>query len=436
MRLMDVWGIGAAAVLLGACGGGGDSSDAGQPDAGAAPEGPGLRAVDFFGGPAQMQVAGAAADADDNLYLAGHVAGEYQFGDLPPGDAGSFGAGYVLALSPERAARWADLVGDVLAVAADSSGVVTSDGHDVVQHDAAGTRGWTVRVSGAIAYAVAAVPGGGWVLGGRITTSTATVGEMPIGGEGSPFAARVEADGSVAWAVSIDGIGAVTAIAAASGEEVIVAGYGRQGAAAAPAAGAFLARLGAAGERLWGRTFPAAGDPCECSVHLALDGDGGAVLVGPTRSELDFGTAQVAETDLFAAAFDPGGETRWARAVVPGRPGGSTDAVAVSASGEILVGGLLGGPIEFAGGVLGRDNSGAVGFFLALGGDGAERWGRVLVAESLAQVHAVALVGARGADDAVLVAGHVGQCPATFDLGAEPVSCTDGIDAFVAAYGP
>lgn len=181
-------------------------------------------------GAAELWSNAVARDALGNLYVGGFLTGGAL--DLPDGSAleptgGTGFDGYAVKRGPDGALRWAERYGGSASVelehlVATSGGRVWAVGDYRGSFDLGGTTlppsdafdGFAVRLSptgaaldvitasgpeGTRVSAVAAAPDGGLVLGG-VFTQRVTVGALEAtADEGGSWAARVDADGVVAW---------------------------------------------------------------------------------------------------------------------------------------------------------------------------------------------------------------------------------------------
>jgi hypothetical protein len=117
----------------------------------------------------------------------------------------------------------------------------------------------------------------------------------------------------------------------------------------------FLAKFDPTGKTLWASGFGDA-DPLQNPNAVALDSTGAPVLVGQFTNMIDFGNGTLMSKagsgnfNMFVAKFDPGGTVAWADRY--GGPGNqAAQAVAVNASGDIIVGGSFEGMLGFGNGM-------------------------------------------------------------------------------------
>ena len=93
------------------------------------------------------------------------------------------------------------------------------------------------------------------------------------------------------------------------------------------------------------------------ATAVAVDASGNVVVAGAFAGTVDLGggplTAQGAAANVFVASFDCGGALRWSKAFgVPTQANDAVAAVAVDAAGNILVAGQFEGTIDFGAGPL------------------------------------------------------------------------------------
>src|SRR5262245_47880329 len=136
-----------------------------------------------------------------------------------------------------------------------------------------------------------------------------------LGSDASPLWARMyggpEPEG--AYAVAVDGDGSVVVAGFSSGAIDFGAGSidGR----------VFLLKLGADGDHVWSRAFPAADQPLQLAKDVAIDATGDILLTGEFAQWIDLGGGPLpgtdgsnAASDVFLARFDAAGNHLWSRA--------------------------------------------------------------------------------------------------------------------------
>lgn len=190
----------------------------------------------------------------------------------------------------------------------------------------------------------------------------------------------------------------------------------------------FLARYSSAGAHLWSRRFGGVWN--DSSNALAVDPGGDVIVTGTFLGSVDFGGAVLASSgfDVFLAKYSPAGAHLWSR-----RFGGTLQdagtAVALDASGNVVLAGTFEGTIDVGGGPL--TAAGGTDVFLAqYSPAGAHRWSRRIGGTSNYDGGTGLAVDATG--NAVL-AGYFSR---TVDFGTGALTSGGSKDVFVAKYGP
>jgi len=191
----------------------------------------------------------------------------------------------------------------------------------------------------------------------------------------------------------------------------------------------FLAKFAPDGTHIWSKKF---GDSnIQYARALAVDASGNVIITGYFQQNVDFGggvlTASGQSFDAFVAKFDTAGQHLWSR-----RYGDATDqsanAVTVDASGNVLVAGHAAGSIDFGAGAV--TASGTPSAFVAkLDPQGAPIWTKVSGGVGKAAANGVAV----SATGSVAV---VGSFTGGFDFGAGVLQNPDVDDAYVTVFGP
>jgi hypothetical protein len=185
----------------------------------------------------------------------------------------------------------------------------------------------------------------------------------------------------------------------------------------------FVAMIDTLGEDVYSKHFGGAG--IQAAFAAASDSKGNAVIVGAFTTAFDDGTGEIAGAglnDAFVLKLDPEGNLLWSR-----RFGGAGDdvarAVAIDATGNIVVGGSFTGSVDFGGGplVAPPEHSGA--FLVELDPDGNH-----LLSQSFASDTAAVRGVAIGADNRIAATGSFSG---TVDVGAGPVTTAGNEDIFV-----
>ncbi|HWB79155.1 MAG TPA: hypothetical protein VG755_29545 [Nannocystaceae bacterium] len=239
--------------------------------------------------------------------------------------------------------------------------------------------------------AVAAMPDGGAVIGGSISGSAVFDDVATIADPPAAFVARLDAEGSVQWVQPLfgsDGIG--------------IDDLGVDSAGNIVAYGGVLGDLDAAGELYDGSSFDwgvflvgfaADGTPRWSSRHdsswtvggqLAIGPDDAIAIVGYFEGGIDFGGnllgAVGQNSDMFVAVFESDGMHRWSR-----RFGDESyqygSGVTFLASGDVIVGGIDHGRIDFGDGLLPEHPGAALVLAELAAADGEGTWAQQFVAD-------------------------------------------------------
>lgn len=249
-------------------------------------------------------------------------------------------------------------------------------------------------------------------------------------GDSDVFVTRLDARGGVLWRQRVGGPGPDrTSCAAADGERIVlglqltpsadpaeiaprpIAGSAQAtlpravpgpSPAATPEAPIDPARIDAAllvlhpgGQIAWRHTFP--GSRYARISAVALMADGGIAVAGTFAGTLRVGDRSLTSagsTDVFVARFDAQGVPAWALRL--GGPGADTAQALTAWAERLVVAGSFGGNVDVGEHLLEAPSA----FALALGGDGAPAWVRLLGPEAMPQALAA------GSGGALYLAGH------------------------------
>jgi hypothetical protein len=300
-----------------------------------------------YGGTALDQVADVAVDPTGNVYAAGVFQGAADLQPAPGGQIVSNGDvpdGFLLALDPSGAARWAYPIGGVDIDGA-TAVAVTSDGSVVV--------------------------GGSFRDLADFRSASPTL-ELTSAGGTDAFLASYTAAGDLRWARQLTGTSdedvQTGGLAANALGDVLVSGsfagtttFGPGSAGARTSLGAsdwYVATFDGSGTFL--SVFAVGGTGPDLAPHIALDEAGNVLVTGGFTGSVDFdpdvGTrvlTSLATTgrDAFAARYTPAGALFWANSfgestVAPDRLTAGT-AIAARGPGTALMGGRLFGAPNF-----------------------------------------------------------------------------------------
>jgi hypothetical protein len=249
------------------------------------------------------------------------------------------------------------------------------------------------------------------------------------------FVAKLDAGGNYLWQKQLgdDDIDRVKDMVVTPAGEIVITGQYQDelslgGAVTLPATtagdlNAFVAKLDATGNGVWGVGF---GDEVDQDGHaVAIDGQGNVLVTGQFAGSIDIGTGALAsagEVSAFVAKLSSSGDPQWARAYGDGNAVG--EAIGADSAGNVVVGGLFRGEIDFGNGPITSNQSDDV-FVLSFDPTGALSAFDVYGTDSAQTVDGIA-VSAGG--EAVVVGSFAG----TIDFGAGPLTADGAVDAYVA----
>lgn len=236
---------------------------------------------------------------------------------------------------------------------------------------------------------------------------------LPSAGDSDVFVARLDAQGRVVWRQRLGGPGTDRASVAAADAGRIVLGLqltssaepeaippGADGQPAQPARiDAALIVLHPDGRLAWRHTLHSSRDARISAI--ALTADGGIAVAGTftgTVRVADRSLTSAGATDVFVARFDARGAPAWALRL--GGPGADTAQALAAWSERLVVAGTFDGNVDVGEHLVESPSA----FVLALAGDGAPAWLRLLGPEAMPQALALSLSTAPGG--ALYLAGH------------------------------
>jgi hypothetical protein len=292
-----------------------------------------------------------------------------------------------------------------------------------------------------IVLAVAAVPGGGVVIGG-ISNAVFTSQQIT---SSSAFVAKYDNGGTMLWSqnlgastyaevrgVAVDGSGNVIVTGDYEGNLQIGGGVTIPGSASPDV---FIVKYDKSGTLLWSDY---AGDGAEqYATSIAVDGAGNIAVAGSFAGNATFGPSGAQQTlssagnfDAFVTIYAPDGKVAWAKRFGDGDNQG-VNAIAVTPAGDWVLGGYFGGKIDFGLGSkdagIGTGNGNADAFVAVLKGDGTELWSKGFGSSPDTQTVLGVAVDP--------VAGDVwitGRFAGNFDLGGGTLTAIGGDDIFAA----
>ena len=302
-----------------------------------------------FGDVASSQAASeVAADAANNIVVAGTFTGSLDFGGTP------------LSANTE----------DVYLAKLDA------DGNHLWSRHFAGENWQSVQdleLSNSGAIVIAGYLNGSVDFGGGVLTSA---------GSGDAYVACFDASGNHLWSKSFGDASEQRAYAVGidADDNVFLAGmmwgnvdFGGGVFNVAGGSDIFLASFDANGDYRFSRRF--GDDKNQGLSGIALDADGNVVLTGYFEGALNFGGGvlnSTSGTDIFVASFNNTATHRWSRrfGAIGSEIGTSIDC---DASGRVVVTGTMQEPVDFGGGLLAGNGNASI-FLLALDAGGDYAW--------------------------------------------------------------
>lgn len=227
---------------------------------------------------------------------------------------------------------------------------------------------------------------------------------------------------NTAYDVAIDGSGNVVIVGAFTGS-MNVGGVVLTSVASWDV---FLSKFDANGAHQWSKRFGGSG--VDMGKAVTVDGAGNITMTGFFRGPVSFGGFDVAggTRDIFVARFDASGLHQWSRGYGSTRDDEGHDIVA-DASGNVILTGHYGGPIDFGGGVVTPVLSSFDAFVLKLNGAGSYQWSKSAGSLNAEFGYGVAV----DASNSVLVTGQFNN---TVDFGGGPLTSAGLSDAFLVKY--
>jgi hypothetical protein len=236
-------------------------------------------------------------------------------------------------------------------------------------------------------FGVAPTPAGDILFAGRFEGAVNFGGgALQSAGELDIFVAKVDASSGHLWSrqlvANIPNDDRTPSLATdAAGAAFLTSGFVGSvdmGAGAVTSAGGsdiLLAKYNASGQLVFGKRF---GDgSSQIPRGIAVDAGGHSIVVGSFEGTVDFGGGPLAAlggTDAFIAKFDAAGGHVFSKRLGGALPDDAS-AVAVDASGNILLAGHFEGAVDFGGGPLTSAN-GADVFVVKLSSSGAHVWSK------------------------------------------------------------
>ena len=189
----------------------------------------------------------------------------------------------------------------------------------------------------------------------------------------------------------------------------------------------FLVKYSAAGVHQWSKQFGNTGN--DVGYGVTADASGNVVVTGSFVGSVDFGggwlSSNFNSNDIFVAKYSATGGHSWSRSF------GSTgddhgNAVAIDASGNVVVTGYFNSTIDFGGGPLTSTGNKEI-FLLELNSAGQHGWSKRLGGPSIDVANAVAIDGSGN----IIITGFFFG---TVDFGGGPLTSTSAAKVFLAKY--
>lgn len=285
---------------------------------------------------------------------------------------------------------------------------------------------------------VAVRPEGGYSFAGSFRGAIDLGTNHASNGDADVFLARMDGMDSPLWSVSFGGANpdhVANPAVDAAGNTTIGGSFRSEsidlGSGPILNAGlsdAFLARYDKTGALVWGARY---GDGSDQIIHdVAMDRDGGAVVVGTFEGTLDFGNGAISSVtgrDFFVARFDADGSPLWS-ARYGGAAADEEIYVTVDSAGNVILGLVLLESVDFGGGPLASTGLKDAAI-VKLDSSGGHLWSRRYGDASHQSVLDIEVDGA----DNIIVAGIFNG---SIDLGGGPLAEIGAMDAFVAKLDP
>jgi hypothetical protein len=252
------------------------------------------------------------------------------------------------------------------------------------------------------------------------------------------FVAKYSSTGAYLWAKTMGSVAddAATALSVDGSGNVIVTGSfkysvdfggGTLTSASPGFSDIFLIKYSGAGVHQWSRQFGDTGN--DTGYGVRVDASGNVVVTGSFVGGVDFGggrlTSNLNSNDIFIAKYSATGGHSWSRAF------GSTGddhgkAVAIDASGNVVVTGYFNSTIDFGGGPFSSAGMQEV-FLLELNSAGQHVWSKRFGGTSIDVANAVAIDGGGN----IIITGFF---YGTVDFGGGPLTSSSAAKVFLAKY--
>ncbi len=417
-----------------------------------------------YGGASTDDALAVAFDPAGNLYLAGSVMGEVDFGGGPLGVAAGSSDAFVVSLTAAGAYRWGKRIGGAsidaasgLAVDANGhvyvtgsfretvdlgGGAVSSPGLDdifLASYTATGAYRWGKRLGGAAADQGTSVSVDG---AGNVLLAATFGGQVDFGGKVLSSSGNTDVAlasytslGALRWANAHGGAASDWAVAAATGQgEARLAGWiggnASFGGSLLTSAGSYdvvVASYDGNGAHLW--STRAGGPNADRAQGIAVDAAGNLFVTGVFEGSASFASTTLVSagvSDIFVASYDPSGGLRFGK-----RFGTSLFdrgfACAVDGAGALHLTGYHSDGTDFGGGPLAASSDNI--YVVKLSSAGGHLWSRSYGGVFSEEGHALAVSGAG-------VVGVVGRMTSPVDFGGGLLTPSGPGDAFLLLLKP
>jgi hypothetical protein len=190
----------------------------------------------------------------------------------------------------------------------------------------------------------------------------------------------------------------------------------------------FVAKYNSSGTHQWSQRFGSTGSDQGSAV--AVDASGNVVVGGQFNNTVNFGGSNLVSAgfaDAFLAKYNSSGTHQWSQRFGDGSGEGAL-AVATDASGNVAVTGFFGNTINMGGGTLTTTGLGD-GFLAKFNSSGVHQWSRKIGGTSNDDGRGVAM-------DAGGNIVNTGRFQLGADFGGGGVWSNGGFDAYIVKYGP
>ncbi len=185
---------------------------------------------------------------------------------------------------------------------------------------------------------------------------------------------------------------------------------------------AFIAKFDKTGVHKWSKTYPTGA--FSQAGAIAIDASGNVVVGGGFQGNVDLGggvLTAVGDFDIFVASFDSRGAHRWSKSFGSAGNANALLSLHIDAASNVVFGGIARGGLDLGGGALS-------GFYIAkLATTGAHSWSKAFPASSTASSPRLAL-DPKG--DVFLAGSFSGSA----NFGGGALTSTAPVDAFIAKY--